>query len=64
MPWSVLLNALGLSNVVSQHQFFGVRVQIYLVEQIGNVVLVHMMSDQGDGNDQRNQFVPVVFDIR
>jgi hypothetical protein len=50
-------------HVIPQHQFLLTRVEIHLlVHPLGNRMPVQVMLEQRQGNDQRQQPLPVVLD--
>ena len=50
------------SDMVAQHQFFRVRLQIELSRQVANVVDAHVVPDERQRNDERNEASLIVVD--
>ena len=50
------------SRVISQFEFDGVRIQIHLLPQIRLLIFAHVVVDQSDRHDQRNDLAPVLID--
>ena len=46
-----ILSEQAISNMIPEHKLFGVWIQIYLVEQIFDVVLFHLVVNQSHGNN-------------
>jgi ABC-type iron transport system FetAB permease component len=46
--------------MVSQHELFGVRFQVDLPAEIGNVEAANVVSDECEGNNERYQAATVV----
>jgi len=49
------------SHVIAQHQFFWVWVEVDLVAHAAYAVRVHMMPDQCQGHNKRDETLPVIF---
>ena len=47
------------SNVVSERQFLGVRLQVVLLCQIGLIVFADIVVEQGDRHDQGQEAVAI-----
>ena len=53
---------LRLLDSVSEHQLPWMGFEVELALEVGNLVLGHVMAEQGDWHDQRHQTLAIVLD--
>src|SRR5262245_6851842 len=50
----------GASNMIAQHKFLGMRLQVDLIEQIAHILPAGMVRNQRERHDERNESATVV----
>jgi len=60
-PYAAFLKQRDPSDMVSQHELFGVRFQVDLPAEVGNLETANVVPDEREGDNKRHQAATIVF---